>query len=245
MYDVAVPELIAQVLPSRTEAVLAAIRHAILAGELRPGRPLVETELADRLGVSKTPVREALKTLAGVGLVTMSPYKGATVREITEAEARHLYDVRLLLEPEALNRSVTTTNIDQTAAHAALNRADTASDLVARNLANRDFHAALYAGCGNPLLVAMLADLRDQTALVSMAWWRRNPGHLNWECEAAEHHAILSAAEARNPATAAALLRDHITGFIQRNFPPASAPVGTPAGNTASNPASNREDSPQ
>ena len=67
-------------LPSRTVAVLEAIRHAILAGELRPGQPLVETDLAEVLGVSKTPVREALKTLAGAGLVTMNPYKGAAVR---------------------------------------------------------------------------------------------------------------------------------------------------------------------
>src|SRR5580658_6364328 len=64
-------------LPSRTVAVLEAIKHAILAGELKPGRPLVETDLANVLGVSKTPVREALKTLAGTGLVTMSPYRGA------------------------------------------------------------------------------------------------------------------------------------------------------------------------
>ena len=55
-------------LPSRTVAVLEAIKHAILAGELKPGRSLVETDLAAVLGVSKTPVREALKTLAGAGL---------------------------------------------------------------------------------------------------------------------------------------------------------------------------------
>src|SRR5690348_852383 len=62
-------------LPSRTVAVLEAIKHAILAGELKPGQALVETDLAEVLGVSKTPVREALKTLAGAGLVCMSPYK--------------------------------------------------------------------------------------------------------------------------------------------------------------------------
>ncbi|HLM87553.1 MAG TPA: GntR family transcriptional regulator, partial [Streptosporangiaceae bacterium] len=60
-------------LPSRTVAVLEAIKHAILAGELRPGQALVEADLAEVLGVSKTPVREALKTLAGAGLVTMNP----------------------------------------------------------------------------------------------------------------------------------------------------------------------------
>ena len=92
--------------PSRTEAVLDAIKHAILAGELRPGQGLVETELAQLLGVSKTPVREALKTLAGAGLVTMSPYRGATVRAIDPASAAAIYDLRLLLEPEAVRRAV-------------------------------------------------------------------------------------------------------------------------------------------
>ena len=94
-------------LPSRTVAVLEAIKHAILAGELKPGRPLVETDLAAVLGVSKTPVREALKTLAGAGLVTMHPYKGAVVRPFDDEQARHIYDLRLLLEPEALGRAVT------------------------------------------------------------------------------------------------------------------------------------------
>ena len=92
--------------PSRTEAVLDAIKHAILAGELRPGQGLVETELAQLLGVSKTPVREALKTLAGAGLVTMSPYRGAAVRAIDPASAAAIYDLRLLLEPEAVRRAV-------------------------------------------------------------------------------------------------------------------------------------------
>src|ERR1700728_227476 len=93
-------------LPSRTEAVLDAIKRAILSGELTQGQPLVETDLADRLGVSKTPVREALKTLAGAGLVTMSPYKGAAVRVVDADAARAIYDLRLLLEPEAVRRAV-------------------------------------------------------------------------------------------------------------------------------------------
>src|SRR5277367_3661407 len=92
--------------PSRTEAVLDAVKRAILAGELRPGQSLVETELAQLLGVSKTPVREALKTLAGAGLVTMSPYRGATVRAIDPASAAAIYDLRLLLEPEGVRRAV-------------------------------------------------------------------------------------------------------------------------------------------
>jgi len=209
-------------LPSRTVAVLEAIKHAILTGELKPGRPLIETDLATVLGVSKTPVREALKTLAGAGLVTMHPYKAAVVRTLDDEQARQIYDLRLLLEPEALDRAVTA-RYDWTKARDALDRADACADQAERSLANRDFHHELYAGCGNPLLVRMLDDLRDQTALVSVAAWRHDPTSPpftpSWEHEAAEHRSVLNAAEAGDARCAAGLLEAHITSFVQRNFP--------------------------
>jgi DNA-binding GntR family transcriptional regulator len=209
-------------LPSRTVAVLDAIKHAILVGELKPGRSLVETDLAAVLGVSKTPVREALKTLAGAGLVIMHPYKGAVVRVVDDEQVRHIYDLRLLLEPEALGRAVAA-RCDWRPAHDALDRADASADQAERSLANRDFHHELYAGCGNPLLVRMLDDLRDQTALVSAAAWRHEvtfplsvPG---WQHEAAEHRSVLHAAETGDADHAARLLHEHIASFVQRNFP--------------------------
>ena len=208
-------------LPSRTVAVLEAIKHAILTGELKAGQALVETDLAEVLGVSKTPVREALKTLAGAGLVTMNPYKGAAVRVVDDEQARHVYDARVLLEPEALGRAVAGGH-DWRPAHQALARADSARDQAERSLANRDFHRELYAGCGNPLLVRMLDDLRDQTALVSAAAWRHEPDWLatpSWEHEAAEHRAVLQAAEDGDAQRATGLLRGHITAFVARNFP--------------------------
>jgi DNA-binding GntR family transcriptional regulator len=216
-------------LPSRTVAAAEAIKHAILAGELRPGQPLVETDLAAVLGVSKTPVREALKTLAGAGLVTMHAYKGAVVRVVDDEQARHVYDLRLLLEPEALGRAVAAGH-DWDKAHDALDRADASADPAERSLANRDFHRELYVGCGNPLLVRMLDDLRDQTALVSAAAWRRDPTvppfTPSWEHEAGEHRSVLAAARDANAERAAGLLRAHITSFVQRNFPaePAAPP---------------------
>ena len=208
-------------LPSRTVAVLDAIKHAILTGELRAGQSLVETDLAEVLGVSKTPVREALKTLAGAGLVTMNPYKGAAVRIVDDEQARHVYDARLLLEPEALTRTVAAGH-DWRSAREALVRADKTPDQADRSLANRDYHRELYLGCGNPLLVRMLDDLRDQTALVSAAAWRHEPDWLgtpSWQQEAAEHRAILAAAEDGDAQRAAGLLRAHITSFADRHFP--------------------------
>jgi DNA-binding GntR family transcriptional regulator len=222
--------------PSRTEAVLDAIKHAILAGELRPGQGLVETELAQMLGVSKTPVREALKTLAGAGLVTMSPYRGATVRAIDPASAAAIYDLRLLLEPEAVRRAVQASAVQAsavqadgvqagagrpdegtwTAAQAALAASDAAADQAQRSLANREFHRTLYLACGNSLLVKVLDDLRDQTALVSVLSWEQGA---SWQQEAAEHRAILAAARSGAADEAAALLHAHIAGFAGRHFP--------------------------
>jgi DNA-binding GntR family transcriptional regulator len=224
--------------PSRTEAVLDAIKRAILAGELRPGQSLVETELAQLLGVSKTPVREALKTLAGAGLVTMSAYRGATVRAIDPASAAAIYDLRLLLEPEAVRRAVgrgaaeaspvqaspvqaSPIQASWASAHAALTASDAATDQAQRSLANREFHRALYLACGNSLLVKTLDDLRDQTALVSALSWEQAP---SWQQEAAEHQAILAAAQRGAATEAATLLRAHIAGFADRHFPvPAGA----------------------
>ncbi|MGW6508068.1 GntR family transcriptional regulator, partial [Streptomyces niveus] len=126
-------------IPSRTQFVLEAIKHGILTGGLSPGQALVETELAARFGVSKTPVREALKTLAGTGLVVMSQFKGVTVRTVDAAMAHEVYDVRLLLEPEALRRSLAR-HASLDAARDALLRADEAVDQAERSLANRAFH---------------------------------------------------------------------------------------------------------
>ena len=202
-------------IPSRTQFVLEAIKHDILTGGLRPGQALVETELAARFGVSKTPVREALKTLAGSGLVVMSQYKGVTVRMVDADMAREVYDVRLLLEPEAVRRTVAT-GAPLDAAHDALQRAATAEDQAERSLANRDFHRALYLPCGNPLLARMLDEVRDQAALVSAVAWAASP---SWEREAGEHREILRLALEGDADGAARALHAHIASFVERAFP--------------------------
>jgi DNA-binding GntR family transcriptional regulator len=194
--------------------VLETIKAGILNGQFKPGDALVENELAGQYGVSKTPVREALKTLESSGLVVIRPYAGTTVRELTEQDALAIYDMRLLLEPEAVRRSVQAGN-DFEDATQALDRAAMADDASTRSTANRDFHRALYAGCGNPLLIRTLDGLRDQTALVSTSSWAREA---SWEDEAHEHAAILDHASAGNADEAAALLHHHIDGFVARHL---------------------------
>ena len=207
---------------SRTELVLEEIRRAILTRELLPGQQLVEMDLAQRLGVSKTPVREALKILSGSGLVTFSPYKGASVRTVDRDLAQNVFDLRLLLEPEAVERSVRGTK-NPTNRFKEANRILAEAEKVGRkrdhatlSLLNRDFHRALYLHCGNPLLVSMLDDLRDRAALVSVVGWDKTH---SWEDEWGQHTAILDAANAGQAADAASRLRAHITGFMDRILP--------------------------
>jgi DNA-binding GntR family transcriptional regulator len=202
---------------SRTEHVLEEIRRAILTRRLLPGQPLVEMELANQLGVSKTPVREALKILSGSGLVTFSPYKGASVRVVDRALALAVYDVRLLLEPEAVGRATRAGDEAGLAAAAtALESAGTAmssGDHAELSLCNRSFHQAMYAGCGNPLLISVLDDLRDRAALISVVGWETSP---SWDTEWREHQAILDAASAGRPDVVTELTRQHIQGFLDR-----------------------------
>lgn len=201
-------------LPSRTAHVLEAIKAAILDGRLAPGSALVENDLAAEFEVSKTPVREALKSLESTGLVVIRPYAGTTVRVLTYEEAMAIYDMRLLLEPEAVRRSIIA-GVDLSGSREALDRAAAATEASARSTANRDFHRGLYAGCGNPLLVRTLDGLRDQTALISASSWARIA---SWEREAAEHAAILETAAAGEAEGAAAAVHRHIEDFVDRQL---------------------------
>ncbi|WOF23964.1 GntR family transcriptional regulator [Microbacterium betulae] len=200
------------VLPSRTEHALSVIKQGILSGRFAPGQSLVETELAQELAMSKTPVREALKTLEMSGLVVVRPYIGVRVRELSQEDAVAIYDTRLLLEPEAVRRSVAN-GADTSPARAALVRADAAVDAPSRSLANRAFHAGLWAGAQNPILIGVLDGLRDQTALAAVSTWAREP---SWRDEAEEHARILDAAEAGEADRAAELTSRHIAGFLDR-----------------------------
>jgi DNA-binding GntR family transcriptional regulator len=91
---------------SRTSWVTDEIRELILSGQMPPGQPLLNAELALRFGVSATPIREALQRLAAEGLVDAQPQHRATVSRLDFKELHELYDLRLKLEPEVVRRSV-------------------------------------------------------------------------------------------------------------------------------------------
>jgi DNA-binding GntR family transcriptional regulator len=201
-----------------SDLVVEAIRSAILSGRLRPGETLVERRLAEQLGVSKTPVREALIALSATGLVTVGPNRATTVREIEAQDVRQAYEVRTLLEPWAVARTVRHAGpAAAQAARAALTEAGThlsGQDHVPLSLANRRFHRALYAGCGNPLVVAQLDALQELAALgaVAMLW----PLRASWRTEHTEHAELLDAVATGAADRAERLARRHIRQSVQR-----------------------------
>ena len=208
-------------LPSRTVAVLEAIKHAILAGELKPGQALVETDLADVLGVSKTPVREALKTLAGAGLVTMSPYKGAPSGSSTTSRPGTCTTPGCWSSPRRspARSPAGTTGGPRTRPSSASTRP--------RTRPNAAWPTATSTVSSTPAAATRSLSSCSMTCATRPPWSARPPGAASpitrqtpsWEHEAAEHRAVLRAAEDGDAERAAALLRGHITSFVARNFP--------------------------
>ncbi|MHA6795467.1 GntR family transcriptional regulator [Pseudonocardia bannensis] len=200
---------------TRSDLVAESLRAAILAGRLRPGQTLVERHLAAMLGVSKTPVREALIALTASGLIVMSRHAGAVVRTLSAPEVRTIYELRLLLEPWAVGRAARRHGPAAAAeARAALDEAEAgaaAGDPVAVNLANRRFHRALYSRADNELVTAQLDRVQDLVALalqVAQVW--RGGARPFGQAERAEHAGIVAAVAAGESERAEALARAHV-----------------------------------
>ena len=196
---------------SRTALVADRLTRGIFDGVLRPGQRLVERDIAQQLGVSKTPVREALKYLASRGLVTTRAYHGSEVRNVDSRAVVEIFNVRLLLEPAATKEAVSNVGPgirdDLRDALQIGEEAEERENLVELILANRAFHAHLYSACGNDLLLSLLENLRDQVGLITVSGWRVRP---TWHQQAAEHAQILAAAEEGDAALAEQRVRSHI-----------------------------------
>lgn len=194
------------------EAAYAHLRGAILMGALSPGARISEPGLAQELGVSRTPVREALQRLAQEGLVELLPGKGARVRVLSAEEVREVYDVRALLEGEAAALAA------QNATEAELNRLERllqALDALPKEAYAKqmqvdfDFHTALIEAAHNKTLARIYADLRSSLTLIR-SFQQTLSQHPKTR---AQHRAIVSALKARNPAKAAEAVRAHVQYF--------------------------------
>lgn len=153
--------------PTAQEAVLAELRRAIASGELKPGESIAQATLAERLGVSRVPVREALKILQGEGQVEYQPHHGYSVTRLDLDDLREAYRIRQLLETEAARISVPEFGPEQISALARAARdvddAGDRQDYAAMAEANRRFHFLLVEGAGMPRLTHLVRILWDST----------------------------------------------------------------------------------
>lgn len=152
-------------LPLR-DVVFNTLRKAILKGELKPGERLMEIALAERLGVSRTPVREAMRKLELEGLVVMIPRRGAQVANITEKDLNDVLEVRIALEQLCMEKACQCMTEDQIGQLwlAAKNFEHTMSDGNLVKLAEADvaFHEVIYQASDNRRLNQVLNNLREQ-----------------------------------------------------------------------------------
>lgn len=183
------------------------LKAKILNGELQPGQALRQEELAQELGTSLTPVREALRDLGAEGLVTQTARRGAVVTVIDVDDVRDIYRLRLLLEPEATRLSIDGVS-EQTF--------DELEHLLIRlkdprdpdwDALHREFHGRLIEPAPSPRMRAIIAGLRDSTTL----FVRRSLGVDHRPVTAAaEHSEILAAYRARDRERAADAVVQHL-----------------------------------
>jgi DNA-binding GntR family transcriptional regulator len=197
-----------------SERALAALREAILGGDLGAGAHLGEVELAERLGLSRTPVREALGRLAAEGLVEVLPHRGARVVSFSRDDLDGIFDVRLALEPQATARAaahVTDADLDALDALATamldIGAPGPDQDLDALVGLNRDFHARLLALAHAPALSTALAGV-VHIPVVVRTFHAYDAASL---ARSLAHHAeIVAALRAGDADWAGAVMRSHL-----------------------------------
>ncbi len=192
---------------------LDAIRDGILHGQYTEGEPLRQDALADELGVSRIPIREALRQLETEGLVTFNPHRGAIVSSLSLEEIEEVFDLRASIESDLLRRAIphlTTHQLDQ--ADEVLERYAVAlrtGDVAKWGVLNWQFHAVLYAPAARPVTMNIVQRLHQQ----SDRYLRMQLALTHGETRANdEHRAIAAAARAHNTKRACQLVRDHIAG---------------------------------
>lgn len=202
-------------LPLR-DVVFYTLRRAILKGELKPGERLMEIQLASQLGVSRTPVREAIRKLELEGLVLMIPRKGAEVAEITEKNLRDVLEVRCALEELAVQLACE--RMDAEGLEKLRRAADdfvsvqSNADITKVAQADVDFHDIIYMATKNDKLIQMLNNLREQMYRYRIEYLKQKDSYPRL---VSEHKEIIAAIEKHDKAKAIRITSQHIDNQVQ------------------------------
>jgi len=190
------------------------MRQAIMRGDLQGGTRLIQSELAESLGVSTTPVREAMRDLATEGLIDFDRYRGAIVHTPTLDEVREIYEIRLLLEPAAARKAVhRISKKDLRTASALLSQIDDEDDIGRFVDLNRSFHAVLLTPGVPARLEPILRVLRDAAAIHVSASLKARPSQMR--DSNAIHHRLLDAYRRHDAEAAAELTSRHLSSTVE------------------------------
>ena len=194
------------------EQVTNQLREAIVSGYLQPGDRLMQEELAERLGVSRMPIREALRRLEAEGLVVLQPYRGALVANLSSSELQELYELRIALETLALGFGIPAMdNHSFEAMEATLAQMDLATDSVIWLDLNTKFHTLLYQSAGRKLLHEHIENLRNKSDRYLRLFASRRDRTIHAQ---QEHWAILRACRENNIEQACSLLKSHLQSTV-------------------------------
>jgi DNA-binding GntR family transcriptional regulator len=209
----------------RRQAVVESVLADVFSGRLRAGEHLVTQELAERFGVSHTPIREALIALAGIGIIDLLPNRGAVVRRVTISEVREVCQVRRVLECEAARRACGRIGLAELHALAddlrrlmAYKNPSGPRFIAEARAVDSKLHDLIAESCGNAFLAKELGRLKILfRAFRDVAWQRdeeRNDYHRLAE-ESGEHLEIVEALLAGEPKESARAMARHIRSGIK------------------------------
>ncbi|MDD6798218.1 MAG: GntR family transcriptional regulator [Clostridia bacterium] len=197
-------------LPLR-DVVFNTLRQAILKGELEPGERLMEIQLAQKLGVSRTPIREAIRKLELEGLVVMIPRKGAEVARITEKDMRDVLEVRGTLEELAVSlacKNMTDDIIQELKmANKLFESAIVSKDVVKIVDADVNFHDVIYKATDNQRLMQIISNLSEQMYRYRLEYIKDARSH---SILISEHADIISRLQTKDEEGAKSVMNQHI-----------------------------------
>jgi len=196
--------------PTAQEAVLDEVRRFIATGQLAPGQKIVQDALAVKLGVSRVPLREALKILEGEGQVSYVAHRGYFVTELSLSDLLEVYRIREMLETEAVVIGIpkmTAEDLDRLEeAERDVQDASNIADVIAMTAANRRLHFAILEACALPRLVWLIRLLWDATEVYRSVYYNEAG---NRRLVEAEHRALVVAARAGDVPAALMVLTQH------------------------------------
>ena len=200
------------------DGIFDRIRGDILACVLTPGALIQEKELAARYAVSKSPVRDALLRLQEQGLIEVMPRKGYRVRPISLADARDLYETRILLEKACAKLAAEQASDADLALLDHFRSAVDAESLAEWVAYNRDFHRAIAYLSGNARLTKMAQEVIDQFDRLTFVGVSRAPSGASSQKLVKEHCDLIDAIQARDKTRAARLINAHVIKSQKRLF---------------------------